>query len=234
MKKSFPLFVLLFFVSKVYAQEFITHWDLSSPSTTSISFNIESTGPVNYTWETIPAGSSGSGTLNNITDTITGFPAGSMIRLKIDTTNFRHFKIYASPYQQNLIDVEQWGAVNWHSMDSTFYNCNNLNVSANDIPNLNSVTSTSAMFHGCSSLIGPSNIGSWNTQTVQDMSRMFAGASLFNQNIGSWNTGMVQDMSEMFMNTLFNQDIGNWNTSAVVDMSSMFSYDTAFNQNIGN
>jgi len=234
MKKLLSLFALLFFVSNIYAQEFITHWNLSSPSTTSISFNIESTGPVNYTWETIPAGSSGSGTLVNSTNTITSFPTGSVIRLKIDTTNFRHFKMYASPYQQNLIDVEQWGSVNWNSMDSTFYNCNNLNVSANDIPNLNSVTSTSAMFHGCSSLIGPSNIGSWNTQTVQDMSRMFAGASLFNQNIGNWNTVAAQNMHVMFGGAIaFNQPIGNWNTASVQNMSSMFAL-TLFNQNIGN
>jgi len=169
MKKLLPLFVLLFFVSNIYAQEFITRWNIANSSTSTIKFKIESTGPVTYTWETIPTGSTGSGTLVNSINTITGFPTGSMIRLKIDTTNFRHFKMTPSTTQSCIMDVEQWGAVNWTAMDSSFFNCNLLNISASDIPNLSLVTNTTAMFDGCTHLTGPNNIGSWNTQTIQNM-----------------------------------------------------------------
>jgi surface protein len=50
------------------------------------------------------------------------------------------------------------------------------------------------MFMGCSSLNGPSNIGSWNTSNITSMSSMFSAASEFNQNIGGWNTSNVTNM----------------------------------------
>lgn len=72
------------------AQDFITRWDLSTPGSgaTQLSFGVGTVGTCSYTWETIPAGATGTGTFNGNTLTITGLPAGAMIRLKIDTANF--------------------------------------------------------------------------------------------------------------------------------------------------
>ncbi|WP_340105628.1 BspA family leucine-rich repeat surface protein [Rhodohalobacter sp. 8-1] len=78
------------------------------------------------------------------------------------------------------------------------------------------------------------DIGSWNTVNVTVMAGMFSGASNFNGDIGNWITANVTNMGAMFnLATSFNQDIGNWNTKNVRRMSSMFADASSFNQNIG-
>jgi len=62
---------------------------------------------------------------------------------------------------------------------------------------------------------------------------MFRYATAFNQNIGSWNVDSVTDMSYMFKWAVnFNQDISAWNVSNVTDMSEMFLNAASFNQNL--
>jgi surface protein len=132
-----------------------------------------------------------------------------------------------------LIDVKQWGGVAWNTMKNAFLGCNNLNITATDLPNLSNVSNTQSMFLNCSTLNGPSNINSWNTAAVTNMSEMFKEAEAFNQNIGLWNTAAVTDMDAMFLGAIvFNQNIGSWNTAAVTDMGGMFQAAYAFNQNI--
>jgi surface protein len=216
---------------------FITRWNLATAGSgpTQISFGVTTTGTVNYTWQQVGgAGATGSGSFSGSTATITGLPSGATIDLSIQPTNFRAFAINDGTDKSRLIDVKEWGGVAWTSMQNAFFGCNNLNITAIDIPNLASVSSMSAMFRGCGILNGPSNINSWNTATVTDMSFMFGNAGNFNQNIGSWNTAAVTDMTFMFAGAnTFNKNIGSWNTANVINMSGMFFYATAFNQNIG-
>jgi hypothetical protein len=126
--------------------------------------------------------------------------------------------------REKLLDISQWGAIAWTSMENAFSSCVNLNISATDAPILSGVTSLRAMFFGCSSLDGPANIGTWNTGTVTDMRSMFFGADLFNQLIGTWNTAAVTDMTSMFFgDESFNQDLGDWVLNASVIMSNMLT-----------
>jgi surface protein len=218
---------------------FITRWNLATTGsgTTQITFGVTTTGTVNYTWQQVSdAGATGSGTFTGAggTATITGLPTGATIDLSIQPTNFRALFMNNGTDKSRLTDVMEWGGVAWTSMSGAYYGCNNLNITATDIPNLIGVSSTNSMFYGCSILNSPANINSWNTSAVTDMSYMFYGANIFNQNIGAWNTAAVKDMSSMFRNvSTFNQNIGSWNTAAVKNMGSMFYGASAFNQNIG-
>lgn len=225
-----------------------------------ISFGIVTSGSVSYTWETIPAGTSGSGVFSGTTATISGLPANALIRLYIDSVNFNRININFTGDNLRLVDVEQWGNIAWTSMETAFYGCKNLQISATDLPDLSDVSSMYAMLSRCDSLNGPQNINSWNTSNVTDMGYLFTksykfnqaignwntsnvtsmlgtfyDAAAFNQNIGSWNTGNVTTMDEMFFNaTNFNQPIGNWNTSNVTSMSQMFFSAINFNQPLNN
>jgi gliding motility-associated-like protein len=218
------------------AQNFITQWNLATAGSgaTQLSFGTATSGTVNYTWQQVPSGASGSGTWSGATLTITGLPTGATIRLEIAPTNFQRIIVNSGTDRNRLTLVEQWGSTAWTSMQNAFRGSTNLQVTATDVPNLSGVSNLSAMFNACINLNSPSNIGSWNTSAVTDMSSLFNLASAFNQNISSWNTAAVTNMSGLFADAAaFNQDIGVWNTAAVTNMGSMFAGAIVFNRNIG-
>ena len=138
---------------------------------------------------------------------------------------------------QTLLSIDQWGSIQWESMDSAFEFAESMTYTATDEPDLSGVTSMRSMFRDAQSFNG--DISGWDVSSVEDMSGMFAGAEAFNQNIGGWEVSSVTDMSGMFGRTFssdatsFNQDIGGWDVSNVASMSSMFAGASAFNQDIG-
>jgi hypothetical protein len=75
--------------SKLRAADFVTIWDLSKTGNSHSSIKVypSVTGVVNYTWETIPTGTTGSGSFSTQYVTITGIPYNATIRLKIAPTN---------------------------------------------------------------------------------------------------------------------------------------------------
>jgi surface protein len=235
MKKITLLLSLTFCFHLLLGQQFITMWDLSKPGSTlnAITFGITSTGNVKYFWETIPAGTSDSGIIVGTTANIYGLPSNAIIKLKIDTGNFRNFN--QTTDQSRLIDVVQWGATKWSFVSPKFNGCNNLNITAIDIPNFSFVFNLDQMFNGCTILNGPTNINNWNIGTVTSINNMFKNAVSFNQPIGNWNTSNIKYMTSIFEGaSSFNQPIGNWNTSNVEDMISIFKGASSFNQPIGN
>lgn len=225
-----------FTVTASPTQDFITQWNLATTGSgaNQLSFGTATSGTVNYTWQQLPTGASGSGSWSGSTLTITGLPASAIIRLQIAPTNFQRIIINLGSDRRRLTQVEQWGSTAWTSMQNAFRGCNNLQVTATDVPDLSGVSDMSGMFNSCTNLNSPGNINSWNTSTVTNMSAVFSLASAFNQNISSWNTTAVTNMSNMFGDAAaFNQDIGGWNTAAVTNMAAMFAGALAFNRNIG-
>jgi len=226
---------ILWMTSSIAGQPFITRWNLSTAGSgpTQLTFGVGTTGPVSYTWETIPAAQSGAGTFSGTSATITGLPAGALIRLSIDSTHFARFVMNNGTDKNRLLDVEQWGGVHWTSMENAFHGCQNLNLTSADFPDLSATTSLSSMFQACASLNGPQNIGSWQTQNITNMASLFSGAFNFNQAIGTWNTQNVTNMTALFnFATSFNQPIGSWNTQNVTTMAVMFFGAADFNQPI--
>ena len=132
-----------------------------------------------------------------------------------------------------LLEVRNWGEVEWSTMQAAFYGCSNLgSEQANDNPNLSSVTSMSQMFRNASSF--NQDIGGWDVSSVTNMSQMFLAATSFNQDIGGWDVRSVTNMTFMLQAaTSFNQDIGGWDVSSVTSMTFMFRFATSFNQDIG-
>lgn len=240
MKKTLThLFVALMLCigfNAVAQGEYITRWNLATSGTgpTQLMFKATTSGPVTYTWTTVPAGTTGTGTFNGPTATITGLPAGSIIRLSISPANLQWVSMYnAIGDSYRLVDIEQWGSTAWTSMQGSYKTCPNLQISATDVPNLSGVTDMSEMFLGCTGLNSPSNINTWNTSNVTNMGLLFSSAFSFNQNIGAWNTANVTSMNATFVNAkVFNQNIGTWNTAHVTTMANMFQGALAFNQSI--
>ena len=108
--------------------------------------------------------------------------------------------------------VDQWGDIEWSSMQDMFHGASNMEYRATDTPDLSSVTTMESMFNQATSFNG--DISNWNVSKVADMSYMFLSASSFNQSLNSWDVSAVTDTSSMFFTaSVFNGDISNWNVS---------------------
>lgn len=139
--------------------------------------------------------------------------------------NYSNYHIY------KLRSIEQWGTVEWESMDSAFEGTINMVLNATDTPDLTNVTSLRSMFASTVAFNG--DIGGWDVSNVTDMSNMFFDAEAFNQDIGGWDVSNVTNMRWMFFRAaIFNGDIGGWDVSRVTNMVRMFSEADAFNQDI--
>jgi hypothetical protein len=216
---------------------FITVWDLSisGSGATQLTFGVATGGTVAYEWEEISPGSAtGSGTFSASPLTITGLPAGAVIRLKIGPENFQRISINNGTDRQRLTDIEQWGDVAWTSMSLAFHGTNNLaaDISALDLPKLAGVTSFSNIFR-TSSFNDPS-IVDWDVSAVTNFTRGFQQA-LMNQPVGVWDVSGAETMNNMFRSSgAFNQDIGAWRPSACTDFNLFMGDKSAANYSAAN
>ncbi len=145
-----------------------------------------------------------------------------------------------------IYEIEQWGNIEWATMNSAFSLCRLMKLTATDIPVLNKVTDASFMFYGTTSFTGASSMQNWNTSNIQNFSFMFS--LLFDVNptpaltdqfnppyFDSWDMSSATNLSYMFGNrTVFNQTLNSWNVSNVTDMSWMFGQCLSFNQRLDN
>lgn len=209
-----------------------------------------------------------NGTMPNVTSTtqilidfgtaLNPLPNDVKYRVKVSNGNgsFNQIKFglmypstasYQFPMFQNLgsieriLEVEQWGNIQWTSMYSAFANCEHLKITATDLPNFNNVTDVSYMFYKIPNLVAHASMGNWNMSTIKNFQAMFGGSSgdlitdTFNAPIYSWNISSAENLSHMFEGRFaFNQNINNWNTTNVKNMSYMFAGCEAFNQPLNN
>ncbi len=130
-----------------------------------------------------------------------------------------------------LINIAQWGDIEWSSMENAFYGCENLMMTATDSPNLSNVTNFYRMFAQAKLFNG--DLNNWDVSNVTNMSGMFWGASIFNGNVIDWDVSKVTNMSIMFFGaSSFDVSIGNWDVSNATNMSGMFYAAHSFNRNI--
>ena len=132
---------------------------------------------------------------------------------------------------QKLQSIEQWGDIQWSSMNGAFAGASNMVYNATDAPVLSDVNDMNSMFHLTSSFDG--DISSWNVSGVTDMRLMFSRASSFNADISGWDVSGVTDMSGMFRGaSSFTSDLSSWDVSGVTNMDSMFSGASSFTSDL--
>ncbi len=138
--------------------------------------------------------------------------------------------------RSKIQSIDQWGTIEWTSMEKAFLGCSNVVLNATDTPDLSNVTSMLQMFEQCSNFVdNGESMDDWNVASVTNLGAMFRGALKFNQPIGSWQVSSVTGFSSMFEFAIkFDQDLSNWNVSSGEYFSSMFRQATDFNQDIGN
>ncbi|MBY8962178.1 PKD domain-containing protein [Flavobacterium sp. D11R37] len=223
MKKLY-LFILLNITYLAYSQtEFITQWQVS----TDLSITVPVVGTDNnYTIDF------GDGTvLTNQTGAVSHsfqLPGIYTVTLSGDFNQIR-FADYSPANAEKLRAVTQWGNAEWSSMNSAFYRCVNMAITATDSPNLTQVTDMSYMFFFCKSL--NQSLNNWDVSNVALMKYTFYYATSFNQPLDNWDVSGVTNMDSMFFSaTSFNQPLNSWDVSSVNRMYRMFYYATSFNQ----
>lgn len=124
---------------------------------------------------------------------------------------------------QKILSIEQWGAIQWKSMESAFDGCINLTIADSaGAPILGSTTSLYEMFMNCMKL-NSSTLSDWNVSTITEMNGLLYGAIAFNQDLSKWSVDNVTDMSNMFRYAAkFDRDLSRWNVDRVTTMKGMF------------
>ena len=228
MNLRYTLLVALFAATTTFAQtEFITVWETKTAGE-SITIPTATSGEVyNYTVDW------GDGTPNTTETTDATHPYATPGKYTVKITGlFPRIYFNHTGDRNKILEVKQWGSQAWTSMERAFYGCENLSITASDIPDLTSVTSLRFMFSS-TGLATANRIEDWNVSTVTDMEWMFNGATNFNEDISRWDVRNVTDMAYMFSFTSkFNHDISPWQVGNVMDMNNMFAGATAFNQDI--
>lgn len=146
--------------------------------------------------------------------------------------NFPRIFFDNSGDREKILQIKQWGDIQWTSMEGAFDGCRNIDMKSTDLPNLSNVISLERMFQYCYDFKGNESIAEWNTTSITNMSSVFRGVNNFDFDLSDWVVAQVINMSGLFANTNFNQDISNWNVSNVEDMSEMFYSAYNFNQDI--
>ena len=183
---------------------FITIWDTENPGDTADDqIKIPGTG-TNYQviWEEV-GNTSNTDTLTATDAATVNFPNPGVYRVKIsgDFTQIE-FAGDTGGDRDKIVEVTQWGGIQWATMGQAFTGTSNLDISAQDTPDLSGVGDMNLMFDDASSLTASSsNIGQWDVSDVTNMNRMFQNAESFNQDIGSWDISRVTSMGFMFDDT---------------------------------
>ena len=208
---------------------FVTTWDATtSPRTVSIPVEVHTGETLSVSWGDGESSThTTNGTISHTYDTAGEYQVAM-------TGGLSRINLGASDSTASLLEsIDQWGDIEWATMNSAFGGAYSMVYNAVDAPDLSGVTDMSSMFgsprFNYASFNQPLN--DWDVSSVTDMSSMFNNALAFNQPLNDWNVSSVTDMSIMFENTrAFNQTLNDWDVSSVTDMSSMFGGTRAFNQ----
>jgi surface protein len=145
----------------------------------------------------------------------------------------RGWQFTGSGDRLKMINISQWGILNFTNGGGQFQGCSNLDVTATDIPNLSSVTNLTRFFNLCSSLTYNSSVNNWDVSSITNLFEMFRGSS-FNQSISDWDVSLVTNFGGVFRDSSFNQNINSWDVSSATNINNIFAGNSTFNQPLSN
>jgi surface protein len=207
---------------------FITTWNLSDLSDLSITIPTATGETYNYEvdWNHDPANgfNSGGTYTGDATSPSNQYAATGEYKVAI-RGDFPRIFFGGGSGEHKIIDINQWGENSWTSMFGAFTGCENIDVTAQDTPDLSNADNMQFMFAYCTNFDGSTANWNWEVSTITNMSRVFQETTFIgNASISNWNTSNVLRMVHMFKATGFNINIGNWDLSSMLpfQMDGMF------------
>jgi len=144
-----------------------------------------------------------------------------------------YFPSLRSESLDKLVDVIQWGDVEWESMVLSFQQWKGEKFSATDLPRTEKVTNMFGMFRKAEFF--NDDLSQWDVSQVVTMDDMFKGAKSFNGDLSQWDVSNLESANGMFREArAFNSDISLWNTENLREMFQMFRVADGFDHNLGN
>lgn len=123
--------------------------------------------------------------------------------------------------QVAVLSVDDWGDLEWRSLQHFASDCYNLNKIPENAPNLKNVIDVSYMFLNTKSLNQP--LDHWDVSHIKYMDGMFRG-SAFNQPLEHWDVSHVEYMDSMFMGSALSHYPSSWIIPESVNQEDMFSF----------
>ncbi|CAM1344933.1 BspA family leucine-rich repeat surface protein [Tenacibaculum amylolyticum] len=209
-------------------EKFITTWTVSGGDLSIPIYMLGTSNDYTVDWGD---GSIESGFTGDTTHT---YATAGTYTVKI-YGDFSQLYFFNRAGKEKLTTIEQWGTNKWTGLDFSFYGCSNLELNADDVPDLSQVTSLGYAFQNASSFTDAKDkLKDWNVSTITDFAGMFQGTA-FNRNISGWNMQAADNISLMFYkNTVFNQPIGSWTFNNLTKCEAVFWEATSFNQDLSN
>ena len=193
---TMTLFIMLLISQQSIAQdEFITIWKTDNAGITNdTQIGIPGVGTYDISWEEV-GNPSNNGSVNGASGQyILDLPNKGTYQISISNDILAIFFNDVAD-KLKILEVTQWGNAKWNSFERAFSGCENLTVTAEDEPDLSSVTNMRGAFLRIASI--HSDITSWDVGNVTNMQGLFLNTSQFNQDIGNWDITSVTNMSNM-------------------------------------
>ncbi|WNB18553.1 BspA family leucine-rich repeat surface protein [Marivirga arenosa] len=181
------------------SEPFITIWNTNNPgSLDDNQIAIPATGGYySVQWEEVGE-STNNGLINTNGSTTITFPHPGIYQLSIrgdlEGLNFRNSDTWLTN-SNKIIEIKQWGEIQWESLEAAFYKCDSLTYSATDAPDLSLINSLAYIFSGTSKF--NANLNNWDVSNISDFSNMFYMASGFNYDLSTWDVSNATSMTNM-------------------------------------
>ena len=132
-------------------------------------------------------------------------------------TSFRNVNQASDDVENYLLDIPQWGSIQWGTMLKTFRKATNssFDISATDTPDFSNLTNINEMFNKAQmgNISTSGNLANWDVSNVTTLQYFAEGSLNFNPDITGWNTQSVTTAYFPFSSS-FNRNLSNWPLNA--------------------
>ncbi len=132
-------------------------------------------------------------------------------------TAFRNANQTSDDVENYLLDIPQWGSIQWSTMKKTFRKATNSSfaISATDTPDFSNLTTIQEMFNQAQmgNISTSGNLANWDVSNVTTLTYLAEGSLNFNPDITGWNTQSVTSAYFPFGSS-FNRNLSDWPLNA--------------------
>jgi hypothetical protein len=182
--------------------DFVSTWDTTNAGSASDTIVLPMTAGNTVHW-----GDGSSDTTNTHT-----YASSGTYTITIEGT-INTFRFAGAGDRLKILDVSNWGGFDIAN-DRTFQNCNNLDVTATDIPIISSVKSAAALFQSCN--LTNVDFSTWDFSVCTNF-RLFLGSNTnFTGNVeGVIPSGAIRIDSGFQSTPLGSPDLSTWDVSGI-------------------